>query len=125
LNPNVSRPVGEILGGHARIHLIRPLEYLPFVALLARSAVIVTDSGGIQEEAPTFGVPVLVTRVATERPEAVHLGLARLVGTSRAAIVSEVARALTEPRGPAGSATNPYGDGHAARRIVDVLAAEI
>jgi UDP-N-acetylglucosamine 2-epimerase (non-hydrolysing) len=127
LNPNVVLPVGELLGGHARIHLIQPLEYLPFVALLARSAVVVTDSGGIQEEAPTFGVPVLVTRPATERPEAVRLGLARLVGTSRAAIVAELTRTLAEPpnRAETGSSANPYGDGRAARRIVDVLAADL
>lgn len=127
LNPNVLGPVGEILGGHERIHLIRPLEYLPFIALLARAALVVTDSGGIQEEAPTFGVPVLVTRVATERPEAVHLGLARLVGTSRDAIVAEMTRVLAAAAPPAGAgpAVNPYGDGHAARRIVDVLAADL
>ncbi len=127
LNPNVLQPVGEILGGHERIHLIRPLEYLPFVALLERAAVVVTDSGGIQEEAPTFGVPVLVTRAATERPEAIDLGLARLVGTSRATIVAELSRTLADPgpRARAGQIANPYGDGHAARRIVDILAAEV
>ncbi len=127
LNPNVLQPVNELLGAHERIHLIRPLEYLPFVALLARAALVVTDSGGIQEEAPTFGVPILVTRAATERPEAVHLGLARLVGTSRDALVGEVARVLADPspRAPTGLAANPYGDGHASRRIVDVLAAEL
>ena len=127
LNPNVLRPVHELLGGHERIHLIRPLEYLPFVALLERAAVVVTDSGGIQEEAPTFGVPVLVTRAATERPEAILLGLARLVGTSRATIVAELSRALADPdaRVRAGRIANPYGDGHAARRIVDILAAEV
>lgn len=126
-NPNVVGPVTEILGGHERIHLIRPLEYLPFVALLERASVVVTDSGGIQEEAPTFGVPVLVTRAATERPEALGLGLARLVGTSRGTIVAEVSRALADSgaRARAGLAANPYGDGHASRRIVDVLAAEL
>ncbi|MBI5431414.1 MAG: UDP-N-acetylglucosamine 2-epimerase (non-hydrolyzing) [Planctomycetes bacterium] len=125
LNPNVRAPVHELLGGHPRIHLVRPLEYLPFVALLARATVIVTDSGGIQEEAPTLGVPVLVTRAATERPEAIEQGLARLVGTSRAVLVPELLRALSLPRASTPPPPNPYGDGRASQRIADVLLGEL
>jgi UDP-N-acetylglucosamine 2-epimerase (non-hydrolysing) len=123
LNPNVQRPVREILGDVERIHLIPPLEYLPFVSLLERSTLIVTDSGGIQEEAPTLRKPVLVMRRATERPEAVELGLAKLVGTSRQAIVNEASRLLRDPSAYAEMITdsNPYGDGRAAERIADVL----
>jgi UDP-N-acetylglucosamine 2-epimerase (non-hydrolysing) len=123
LNPNVQRPVREILGDVERVHLIPPLEYLPFVSLLERSTLIVTDSGGIQEEAPTLRKPVLVMRRATERPEAVELGLAKLVGTSRHAIVNEASRLLDDPAAYAEMITdsNPYGDGRAAERIADVL----
>jgi UDP-N-acetylglucosamine 2-epimerase len=123
LNPNVQRSVNEILNGHERIHLIRPLEYLPFVALLERATLIITDSGGIQEEAPTLHKPVLVTRKATERPEAVEMGLARLVGTSRTAILEEASRLLedTEHYSRMSRGANPYGDGHAADRILDIL----
>jgi UDP-N-acetylglucosamine 2-epimerase len=123
LNPNVQRPVFEILGGEERVHLIDPLEYLPFLELMQRSYLIVTDSGGIQEEAPTLRKPVLVTRAATERPEAVELGLALLVGTSREVIVEQATRLLSDPAAYASmtGGANPYGDGHAARRIADVL----
>ena len=127
LNPSVLGPVSEILGGEERIHLVRPLEYLPFVALLERSTLIVTDSGGIQEEAPTLRKPVLVTRRTTERPEAMEMGLARLVGTSRERLVAEASRLLEDPEAYASMTTgvNPYGDGHAADRIVDVLASTL
>jgi UDP-N-acetylglucosamine 2-epimerase len=125
LNPNVRGPVTELLGGRERIHLVPPLEYLPFVALLERAAVVVTDSGGIQEEAPTFGVPVLVTRAATERPEALELGLAELVGTSSTRIVEALLRTLSVSNARSAPPANPYGDGRAAERIVDVLAAEL
>jgi UDP-N-acetylglucosamine 2-epimerase len=124
LNPNVRGPVNDLLGREPRVHLIEPLEYLPFVSLMAGASLIITDSGGIQEEAPTFGVPVLVTRRSTERPEAVDLGLARLVGTSRARIVSSALELLELPRRrePIEDAVNPYGDGRAGVRIAGILA---
>jgi UDP-N-acetylglucosamine 2-epimerase (non-hydrolysing) len=125
LNPNVQEPVHEILGGQDRVILIPPLEYLPFVALMDRSTLIITDSGGIQEEAPTLHKPVLVTRSTTERPEAVAAGMVKLVGTSRERIFAEASRLLTDPNAYAAMARgdNPYGDGRAAARIVDILAA--
>jgi UDP-N-acetylglucosamine 2-epimerase (hydrolysing) len=123
LNPNVQRPVRQLLGGHDRIRLIAPLEYLTFVQLLDRATLIVTDSGGIQEEAPTLRKPVLVTRQTTERPEAVELGLARVVGTSRTRIVEESSTLLSDADAYARmtAGVNPYGDGHAAERIVEIL----
>ena len=124
LNPNVQRPVRAILSGQERIHLIEPLEYLPFVALMDRCHLIITDSGGIQEEAPSLHKPVLVTRAVTERPEAMEAGLAILVGTSRERIVREASRLLEDDAAYAEMARgeNPYGDGRASRRIVDILA---
>lgn len=123
LNPNVQRPVREILLGQERIHLIPPVEYLAFVSLLEKAYLIVTDSGGIQEEAPSLHVPVLVTRGATERPEAIEQGTARLVGMSYDALVREASRLLSDPEAyelmTRGS--NPYGDGRAAEKIVEVL----
>ena len=123
LNPNVQKPVHAILGGQERIHLIRPIEYVPFVYLMDRSHLIITDSGGVQEEAPSLGKPVLVTREVTERPEAVQAGLAQLVGTDRRVIVEATNRLLTDPKAYAAMARgeNPYGDGRAAQRIVDIL----
>lgn len=122
LNPNVQEPVQRILGKgrHANIHLIDPQEYLPFVWLMLRSAIILTDSGGIQEEAPSLGRPVLVMRDATERPEAVEAGTVRLVGTDRLRITMEVSRLLDDPRAwqKMSQSHNPYGDGLAAERIV-------
>jgi UDP-N-acetylglucosamine 2-epimerase len=125
LNPNVQRPVREILGNVERVHLIEPLSYLPFVSLLERSTLIITDSGGIQEEAPTLRKPVLVMRRATERPEAMELGLARLVGTSRQKIVEQASLLLRDTTAYQSmiAETNPYGDGRAAERIANVLAA--
>ncbi len=127
LNPNVREPVQRILGtARARnVHLIPPQSYLPFVGLLARSSIILTDSGGVQEEAPSLGKPVLVMRDTTERPEAVEAGTVKLVGTDRQKIVTEVARLLTDADAYAAMsrAHNPYGDGHAARRIVDACVA--
>ena len=120
LNPNVKGPVHELLSGKANIHLVEPLEYLPFVYLMNRSYLILTDSGGIQEEAPSLGKPVLVMRNTTERPEAVQEGTVRLVGTDREKIVGE-ARALiedSEQYDRMARALNPYGDGRAAQRIV-------
>jgi UDP-N-acetylglucosamine 2-epimerase (non-hydrolysing) len=120
LNPNVKGPVHDILGGRADIHLIEPEDYLPFVYLMDRAALIVTDSGGIQEEAPSLGKPVLVTRDTTERPEAVEAGTVVVTGTDRARIVAEVARLLDDPAHyrRMSHAHNPYGDGRAAARIV-------
>ena len=122
LNPRVQEPVGRLLGGQERVHLLAPLDYLPFVALMDRASLIVTDSGGVQEEAPSLGKPVLVTRETTERPEAVAAGTVHLVGTDEAAIVAQAAELLASPAGGrSGAVVNPYGDGHAAERIVRFL----
>ncbi len=126
LNPNVREPVRRILGAGrlANIHLIEPVDYLPFVYLMMRCHLIITDSGGIQEEAPSLGKPVLVMREATERPEAVLAGTARLVGTDRDKIVAGTLRLLDDPDEyrSMSTANNPYGDGRAAGRIADFLA---
>jgi UDP-N-acetylglucosamine 2-epimerase (non-hydrolysing) len=123
LNPNVREPVGRILGvGRlGNVHLIDPLAYLPFVALMERATVVLTDSGGIQEEAPSLGKPVLVMRDTTERPEAVTAGTVKLVGTEFDRIVSETASLLTDRVAyeAMARAHNPYGDGHATGRIVE------
>jgi len=130
LNPNVRSTVRQILadanGAGARqpnIHLIEPLPYLPFVALMERSTVILTDSGGIQEEAPSLGVPVLVTRDTTERPEAITAGTAKLIGADRSRIVHEVTRLLTDKvyYDSMATAHNPYGDGQATKRILEAI----
>lgn len=123
LNPNVQRPVREILEEEERVCLLPPLEYLSFVTLLDRSHLVITDSGGIQEEAPSLAKPVIVTRDTTERPEAVEAGLARLVGTSRQRIVEEAGRLLTDRASyvEMTQGTNPYGDGRAAETIVDIM----
>jgi UDP-N-acetylglucosamine 2-epimerase (non-hydrolysing) len=123
LNPNVRGPVRRLLGGHPRIHLARPVAYPVMVALLRRAWLVMTDSGGIQEEAPTFGVPCLVMRDTTERPEGIRQGVAKLVGANRRHIVAAVRRLAQDSRAYARMATggNPYGDGQAARRIVDWL----
>jgi UDP-N-acetylglucosamine 2-epimerase (non-hydrolysing) len=124
LNPNVVEPVRRILGtagsGTKNIHLIAPQSYLPFVGLLARAKVILTDSGGVQEEAPSLGKPVLVMRETTERPEAVEAGTVRLVGTNAEKIVSEMTRLLTDQAAylEMSRAHNPYGDGLSSDRIV-------
>jgi len=122
-NPNVQLVVRELLGGHARILLCDPLDYAPFVEIQKRSFLILTDSGGVQEEAPALGKPVLVLRAETERPEAVDEGVVRLVGTDEALIVAEASRLLdsdSEYRRMA-RGVSPYGDGLAAGRIVNVL----
>jgi UDP-N-acetylglucosamine 2-epimerase len=123
-NPNVDGPVRDRLGAHANIHLIAPLPYVPFVELMRRAHILLTDSGGIQEEAPSLGRPVLVMRDKTERPEAVEAGTAILVGTDVARIVGECSRLLDDPAEyqRRSSIHNPYGDGQAARRIRDILA---
>ncbi|QFU77724.1 UDP-N-acetylglucosamine 2-epimerase (non-hydrolyzing) [Halioglobus maricola] len=121
LNPNVIGPVYQALGGLENIQLIEPLDYLPFVRLMDRAHIILTDSGGIQEEAPSLGKPVLVMRDSTERPEAVDEGTVRLVGTEKEKIVSEVNRLLSSERDyqAMAHAHNPYGDGKSAERIVN------
>ena len=123
LNPNVLAPVRAILSGLSNVKLIPPLDYLSLVHLMMASELILTDSGGIQEEAPSFGVPLLVMRNSTERPEGIEAGVARLVGTGRARIVSEASRQLSTPvdRSERQVYPNPYGDGRAARRIVSVV----
>jgi len=123
LNPNVRTPVYQILGDISNVYLIPPLEYVPFVWLMARCYLILTDSGGIQEEAPSLGKPVLVMRKVTERPEAVEAGTARVVGTDDTRIFAEAQR-LLDDKGvyqQMSQAVNPYGDGRAAGRIVAVL----
>lgn len=124
LNPNVQRPVREILGNQPRVHLINPLDYVPFVALMKRSHVILTDSGGIQEEAPALGKPVFVMRNVTERPEAVEAGTVRLVGTDRERIVESVGQVFKHASAyeRMSLARNPYGDGFASQRIAGILA---
>ncbi len=122
-NPRVREVVQAELGGLDRVHLIDPLDYQPFANLIARSYLVLTDSGGIQEEAPSLGKPVLVLRDTTERPEAIGAGTVKLVGTDRAAVYAETRRLLVdrdEYRRMA-SACNPYGDGQAARRIVSFI----
>jgi len=123
LNPNVQEPVRRVLSGIANIHLIEPLDYLPFVYLMDRSHVILTDSGGIQEEAPSLGKPVLVMRDTTERPEAVEAGTVRLVGTQVDCITHALSELLTNDAAyqRMSFAHNPYGDGQACRRILAAL----
>lgn len=127
LNPNVQEPVRRILSGMEDVHLIEPQDYLPFVYLMDRSTFLITDSGGVQEEAPSLGKPVLVMRDTTERPEAVEAGTVKLVGTDRAAIVREANRLLDDTAAfdAMARAHNPYGDGKAADRIRDILKQEI
>lgn len=123
LNPEVQAPVRSILGECARVHLLPPLDYWSLVDLLRRCYLVLTDSGGIQEEAPSLGKPVLVLRETTERPEGVEAGTARLVGTNREQIVAETERLLHDPASYArmAKAHNPYGDGHAGERIAAYL----
>jgi len=123
LNPNVQGPVRSMLGSLPNVHLLDPLPYLPFVFLEDASHLILTDSGGVQEEAPSLGKPVLVMRNHTERPEAVRAGTVRLVGTSERTIVREVERLLTDRRAytAMSRAHNPYGDGRSSGRIVTAL----
>ncbi|HSM71868.1 MAG TPA: UDP-N-acetylglucosamine 2-epimerase (non-hydrolyzing) [Anaerolineales bacterium] len=123
LNPNVQEPVKRILSGIDNVTLLPPLDYLPLVHLMKRARLILTDSGGIQEEAPAFGIPVLVLRETTERPEGVEAGALKLVGTETSHIVQEAKRLLDDESEylKMAKASNPYGDGHAAERIVEAL----
>ena len=123
LNPQVRQPVNDILSGLPNISLIEPLDYLSLVHLMKRSTLILTDSGGIQEEAPGLKVPVLVMRDTTERPEGIAAGVVRLVGTQRCRILREAEKLLRDPgsRAAMTAGTNPYGDGQAAKRIVSIL----
>lgn len=125
LNPNVREPVNRLLADVRNIHLIEPLDYLPFVYLMTRSYLILTDSGGIQEEAPALGKPVLVMRDTTERPEAVAAGTVKLVGTDVESITENLAKLLTDDATyrEMSFAHNPYGDGKACARILDALSA--
>jgi UDP-N-acetylglucosamine 2-epimerase (non-hydrolysing) len=127
LNPNVQRPVKNILCNVPNVHLLKPLDYYSFVYLLSRSFLIITDSGGIQEEAPSLGKPVLVLRKTTERPEGIEAGTARLVGTSSGAIFDGAASLIENATLYArmARATNPYGDGNASERIVSALVSEL
>lgn len=128
LNPNVRKPISEVFGekyrdNYSNVYLIEPLDYLPFVYMMNHSAIVLTDSGGIQEEAPGLGKPVLVMRDTTERPEAVTAGTVKLVGTDYDRIVSEVSSLLDnkESYNAMAKANNPYGDGKSSSRIVDLL----
>jgi len=123
LNPRVRETAFSILGGLERAFLVEPLDYPDFIHLMKRADIIVTDSGGVQEEAPALGKPVLVIRATTERPEAIEAGTARLIGTERYSIVSAVSQLLDDPVEYARMqhAANPYGDGYAAQRIVDTV----
>jgi UDP-N-acetylglucosamine 2-epimerase (non-hydrolysing) len=123
-NPEVREPARELLADHARIALTEPLDYLDTVAAMRHASLILTDSGGIQEEAPTFGTPVLVLREVTERPEGVEAGAAELVGTDHERIV-ERAAALLADRTDRTRSDNPYGDGRAGERIADILVADL
>lgn len=122
-NPTVRRVATDVLGGHPRAHLIEPPDYGPFVRLMGAAYLILSDSGGVQEEAPALGTPVLVLREVTERPEGVVAGSVELVGTSRRKIFERAARLLADPaaRAAMASVRNPYGDGRAARRIVEAI----
>mgnify|MGYP001308259377 CR=1 FL=1 len=123
LNPNVQEPVYRLLGDVPHITLLKPLDYLPLVQLMKHARLILTDSGGIQEEAPGFGIPALVLRDVTERPEGVEAGALKLVGTDTQVILREANRLLDDPAAYAAmaKAVNPYGDGRAAQRIVETL----
>ena len=125
-NPNVQRVAHEILSDVSNINLLEPLDYLELVRAMQRARLILTDSGGIQEEAPTLHTPVLVLRRTTERPEGVELGVSRLVGTDKETIVEEAARLLTDRQAHRAmtARSNPYGDGRAAHRIAAILADE-
>ena len=123
LNPNVYKPVSKILSGNKNICLTKPLEYEPFIYLLKHSYIVLTDSGGIQEEAPSLGKPVLVMRDVTERPEAVKAGTVKIVGSNHQKIIKGVSKLLDDKKyyKSMSHAHNPYGDGFACKRIIDIL----
>jgi len=123
LNPNVQEPFHRILNGTPHVTMLPPLDYLPMVHLMKHASLILTDSGGLQEESPSLGIPVLVLRETTERPEGVEAGTLRLVGTETSQILREANRLLDDPIAHAqmAKAANPYGDGHAAERIIHAL----
>lgn len=123
LNPNVQKPVYELLSGLSNVYLISPLDYLPFIYAMQHSTLLLTDSGGVQEEAPSLGKPVLVMRDTTERPEAVEAGTVKLVGTNAEAIVSNVTALLLDKEmyKRMSETHNPYGDGQACERIIAAL----
>ena len=123
LNPNVQEPVNKLLGGTERIHLTKPLDYPTFVSLLRKCFLVLTDSGGVQEEAPSCAKPVLVLRKVTERPEASQFGMSKIIGMSRERIVAETERLLTDENAyhDMSEGQNPYGDGRAAERIVEAV----
>lgn len=127
LNPQIKTLADSILGGLERVHLIEPLDYQPFANLLNRAHLIITDSGGIQEEAPALGKPILVVREETERPEAVKAGTVKVVGTQTEALVAETHRLLTDQSAYAAmaNAVNPYGEGGSAQAIVEILLKEL
>lgn len=127
LNPNVQGPVSQVLGATPNVHLISPQDYVPFVYLMKKSYLIITDSGGVQEEAPSLGKPVLVMRETTERPEALEAGTVRLVGPNGDKIFAEASVLLTDISAyeAMSRSSNPYGDGLACQRIVEKLAAEL
>ena len=123
MNPNIREPVGKLLKDIPNIHLIEPLDYEPFIYLLKHSHIVLTDSGGIQEEAPSLGKPVLVMRDVTERPEAISSGTVELVGTNKRNIVNGVSGLIKDEahHRKMSRSQNPYGDGNACDRIVQTL----
>ena len=127
LNPNVQKPVKELLSKRENIFLLKPQTYLPFISLMMNSKIILTDSGGVQEEGPSLGKPVLVMRDDTERPEAVTAGTVKLVGTSKDTIITEVSSLIDDDKKyiSMANAVNPYGDGFASDRIRDILKANL
>jgi UDP-N-acetylglucosamine 2-epimerase (non-hydrolysing) len=126
-NPNVRQPVEARLGGATNVHLIDPLDYVPFVDLMRQAYFLLSDSGGVQEEAPSLGKPVLVLREKTERPEAVQAGTVKLVGTNVEKILAESAMLLDNPAEYQRMSMihNPYGDGRASQRIADAIVASL
>jgi UDP-N-acetylglucosamine 2-epimerase (non-hydrolysing) len=124
-NPNVARPAREVLDGQPRVFLTEPLDYVDLVGAMRMADLILTDSGGIQEEAPTFGTPVLVLREVTERPEGVEAGVAEVVGTDRQRIVERASWWLANTRSRREGMANPYGDGRAGERIADIVLADL
>ena len=124
LNPNVRQPISDMLGTCNLVHLVEPMDYVPFVALMKRCDIVLTDSGGIQEEAPALGKPVLVMRETSERPESIEAGCARLVGTDQGVIKRELLKLIGDPEARSAMVMegSPYGDGHASAAICKAIA---